>query len=91
MFVFAIDNKLTGIFNAVAPEEQTSYTFPKLLAKKSKRPFLPIGVPAFLLKLIFGELSIILTTGSRVSSKKIENTGFQFAHKKLESSLNNLF
>ncbi|WP_347174018.1 TIGR01777 family oxidoreductase [Polaribacter uvawellassae] len=91
MFVFAVENKLTGIFNAVAPEEQTSYTFTKLLAKKTKRPFLPIGVPAFLLKLIFGELSIILTTGSRVSSKKIENTGFQFAHKKLESSLNNLF
>ncbi|WKD84786.1 Epimerase family protein [Polaribacter huanghezhanensis] len=90
MFIFAIEKNLTGIFNAVAPEEQTSYGFSKLLAKKTKRPFVPIGVPTFLLKLIFGEMSILLTTGSRVSSKKIIETGFQFTHKKLESSLNNL-
>ena len=90
MFIFAIENNVTGIFNAVAPEQQTSYSFSRLLAKKTKRLFVPIGVPTFLLKLIFGKMSIILTTGSRVSSDKINNTGFQFIHKKLESSLNNL-
>lgn len=90
MFIFAIENNLTGIFNAVAPEKQTSYSFSKLLAKKTKKLFLPIGVPTFLLKLIFGEMSIILTTGSRVSSKKINDAGFQFTYEKLESSLDNL-
>jgi len=90
MFIFSIENNVTGIFNAVAPEQQTSYSFSKLLAKKTKRPFFPIGVPTFLLKLIFGRMSIILTTGSRVSSKKIKNTGFQFTYNNLESSLNNL-
>ena len=90
MFIFATENNVTGIFNAVAPEQQTSYSFSRLLAKKTKRLFVPIGVPTFLLKLIFGKMSIILTTGSRVSSDKINNTGFQFIHKKLESSLNNL-
>ena len=90
MFIFAIENNLTGIYNAVAPEEQTSYSFSKLLAKKTKKLFLPIGVPTFLLKLIFGEMSIILTTGSRISSKKIRDAGFQFSNTKLEKSLDSL-
>ena len=90
MFIFSIEKNLKGIFNAVAPEEQTSYSFSKLLAKKTKKLFLPIGVPKFILQLVFGEMSIILTEGIRVASDKIKNTGFQFTHKNLESSLNNL-
>lgn len=90
MFMFAIENNIKGIYNAVAPEEQTSYSFSKLLATKTKKLFLPFGVPTFLLKLVFGEMSIILTTGSRVSSKKIKEAGFQFSHKKLENSLDDL-
>jgi len=91
MFVYSIEKKLKGMYNAVAPEEQTSYSFSKLLAKKTKKLFLPIGVPTFLLKLIFGEMSIILTTGSRVSSKKIVENGFTFKYKNLEKSLDHLF
>lgn len=90
MFIFVLENNLTGIHNAVAPQEQTSYSFSKLLAEKLKRPFLPIGVPTFMLKLIFGEMSIILTTGSRISSKKIREAGFQFSHKELKKSLDSL-
>jgi len=90
MFTFAIENNIKGIYNAVAPEEQTSYSFSKLLANKTKKLFLPVGVPTFLLKLIFGEMSIILTTGSRVSSNKIKETGFRFTYKKLENSLDSL-
>jgi uncharacterized protein (TIGR01777 family) len=90
LFMFAIENNIKGIYNAVAPEEQTSYSFSKLLATKTKKLFLPFGVPTFLLKLIFGEMSIILTTGSRVSSNKIKEAGFQFSHKKLENSLDSL-
>ena len=90
MFIFVLENNLTGIYNAVAPETQTSFSFSKLLAKKSKKLFLPIGVPSFLLKLFFGEMSIILTTGSRVSSEKIKNAGYTFSYKTLKKSLDNL-
>ena len=90
LFIFSIENNLTGIFNAVAPEVQTSFSFSKLLAKKTKKLFLPIGVPNFILNLIFGKMAIILTTGSRISSEKIKKTGFQFRFKTLENSLNNL-
>jgi len=84
------DNTFTGIYNAVAPEAQTSFSFAKTLAKKSNKWFLPIGVPKFLLRLLFGEMSILLTTGSRVSSEKVEDTGYQFTHKKLEQAFDDL-
>lgn len=90
MFIFVLENNLTGIFNAVATEIQTSYSFSKLLAKKTKRLFLPFGVPAFLMQLLFGEMAIILTTGSKVSSEKIKNKGFEFSHKDLKKSLDSL-
>lgn len=90
LFIAAIEKELIGIFNAVAPEYQTSYSFSKLLAKKSNKLFLPIGVPNFVLKLLFGKMAIILTTGSRVSSEKIKQTDFHFSYVNLENALADL-
>lgn len=92
MYLAAIEGNLTGIYNAVAPEHHTSRTFSKILAKSIKRPYLGICVPSFLLKLVFGELAVILLTGSRISAKKIEkNGGFSFRFSQLDKALNNLF
>lgn len=88
LFIKAIeDNTFTGIYNAVSPDVQTSFSFSKVLAKKCKKIFIPIGVPKFILKVLFGEMSIILTTGSRVSSDKTEKAGFTFSYKKLDKAL----
>ena len=81
------DEKMTGVYNGVAPEHQTNTSFSKILAKAVKRPFLPIGVPGFLLKMIFGEMAAILLEGSRVSSQKIQDTGFSFQFPDLSSAL----
>lgn len=92
LFIKAIeDTSFTGIYNAVAPVHETSYSFSKALAKKTKKLFIPLGVPAFILKIIFGEMSIILTTGSRISSEKIIKTGFEFSYKNLESAFDDIF
>lgn len=92
LFIKAIeDTYFTGIYNAVAPVHETSYSFSKALAKKTKKLFIPLGVPAFILKIIFGEMSIILTTGSRISSEKIIKTGFEFSYKNLESAFDGIF
>ncbi|WP_299051060.1 TIGR01777 family oxidoreductase [uncultured Polaribacter sp.] len=92
LYINAVENNLTGIFNAVAPEHHTSKTFSKTLAKSLKRPYLGIGVPSFLLKLVFGEMAIILLKGSRISAKKIEKNGgdYSFRFLKLEKALNDL-
>lgn len=87
MYLYCLENKLSGIFNAVAPEHQTSASFSKKLAKSIQRLFLPIPVPSFILKIVFGEMSIILLEGSRVSTKKIEKSGFSFRFSTLNEAL----
>ena len=89
-YINALDDNLNGIYNAVAPEHHTSASFSKLLAKSIHRPFIPFGVPAFLLKSIFGQMAIILLEGSRISSKKIEKSGYSFQFKTLKKALENL-
>ena len=91
MYIYSIEKNISGIFNAIAPESYSNKTFSKILAKAVKRPFLPVNVPGFLLKLVFGELAIILLEGSRLSSKKIEKNKYSFRFDSLEKALNNLF
>ncbi|QTD37153.1 TIGR01777 family oxidoreductase [Polaribacter batillariae] len=90
LYIKAIEEDFVGVFNVVAPEFHTSKTFSKTLAKVIKRPYLPISVPSFLLKLFFGELAVILLEGSRLSSKKIKEEGFTFTYDSLEKALENL-
>jgi uncharacterized protein (TIGR01777 family) len=90
IYIKSIEEDFAGTFNTVSPEFHTSKSFSKILAKSIKRPFLPIAVPGFLLKIIFGELAIILLEGSRLSSKKIEKSGYSFRFKTLAEALDTL-
>ncbi len=91
IFIKAIeDPKMNGAYNGVAPEHQTNTSFSKLLAKSIKRPYIPISAPAFVLKLVFGEMSTILLNGSRISSEKIRNEGFKYSYPDLKSTLDNI-
>ena len=81
------DENIKGAFNGVAPEHETNRTFSKKLAKAFDRPFIGLGVPGFILKGAFGEISTILLNGSRVSSKKMAATGFQFQFRLLNDAL----
>ena len=90
LYIAAIEDNLIGIFNAVAPEHHTSSSFSKALAKSIKRPFLGIGVPSFILQILFGEMSVILLKGSRISTKKTEKNKYSFRFSKLQKALSNL-
>ena len=76
-----------GVYNAVSAEETTSYSFSKQLANSLSKPFLLPHVPAFLLKLIFGEMANVLLEGSRVSNQKLVNSSFQFKCSTLSEAL----
>lgn len=79
-----------GIYNAVSVEETTNNSFSKQLAKNLSKPFFLPNVPAFALKLVFGEMANVLLEGSRVSSQKLINTGFQFKFPLLSEALNDI-
>lgn len=91
MYIFAVENSdLKGSFNAVADEVPTNSDFMKTLAKTSHKFFLPINVPGFVLKLIFGEMSEIILTGTRASNEKIKSKGFDFKYSDLKKAFENL-
>tara|TARA_R110001632_G_scaffold10505_6_gene38821 strand:+ start:6290 stop:7228 length:939 start_codon:yes stop_codon:yes gene_type:complete len=91
LYIKAIeDETFEGAYNAVSSEHQTNYSFSKAIAKIFKRPFLPIGAPSFILKIVFGEMATIILNGSRVSTDKIMKTEFNFKFNNLEKALKNL-
>jgi uncharacterized protein len=92
LFLFVIEKQTkNGEFNAVAPQPVSNKQFMLTLAKKMKgRFFIPIHVPAFLLKLILGEVSIEVLKSATVSSEKLVSGGFQFLFPTLDVALDNL-
>jgi NAD dependent epimerase/dehydratase family enzyme len=52
--------------------------------------FIPIHVPAFVLKIMLGEMSIEVLKSTTVSSKKIQNAGFTFLYPIIETAISNL-
>jgi uncharacterized protein (TIGR01777 family) len=77
---------IQGPVNAVAPHPETNSSFTKKLGQELGRPaFFP--VPAFGLKLALGEMSSLLFSSQRVTSKKAVDSGFKFIYPKLETAL----
>jgi uncharacterized protein (TIGR01777 family) len=79
-YIYAIENEtINGVFNAVAPNPVSNATLTKTLARKICGSFfITIKVPAFMLKIMLGEMSIEILKSTTVSAKKIEAAGFHF-------------
>lgn len=84
------DTEMKGAYNIAAPEHSTNTRFMKTLCKIKKSLFIPIGVPAFLLRLLLGDQADIVLTGSRVSTDKLSRSGYKFQYPDLESALKHL-
>ncbi|RAJ13222.1 TIGR01777 family oxidoreductase [Olleya aquimaris] len=87
LFLHVLENKLEGVYNGVAPNPKTNQQLTKAIAKQLNRPLFLPNIPKFAMKLILGEMYILLFESQRVSSKKIEDTGFNFKHYNLQRAL----
>lgn len=88
---FLLENETArGAYNASAPDPRTNAEFGKLLARVLHRPYW-FPVPAFVMKLLFGELGDKLLLGSqRVLPERLQQAGFKFQFGDAESALKNL-
>lgn len=84
------DIKIEGAYNAVAPQFSTNNEFTRLIAKVLKKPFWNLKVPSILMKAFFGEMSVVLLAGNRVSSEKIRKAGYNFLFPDLFVAFNDL-
>jgi uncharacterized protein len=91
MFSRAIrDSDIKGIYNAVSPGPLSNRNFMKLLSQIMGGNAFLIRIPKFFMQLLLGEMSKVVVEGSRVSSKKIEATGFTFKFPQANSALRNV-
>ena len=81
------DETMQGAYNAVAPEYTTNAEFMKTMAKLLRKPMFLPRVPEFVFRLFLGEAAQIILEGSRISSQKIRNTGFEFKYKTIHDAL----
>jgi uncharacterized protein (TIGR01777 family) len=90
IFYYILEHKLEGIYNGVAPYPVSNSNLTKAIASTLKKPLFMPNIPKFLIKLILGEMYIILFSSQNVSAKKILNKGFQFKYASLNKALENL-
>ena len=90
MMKFLLEDDVDGTYNAVAPEHVTNQTFTQELATVLKRKIFLPNIPPLFFKLLFGEMAIVLLTGSRISSDKISSHGYDFKYANLQAALHNL-
>lgn len=87
LFYYAQVSELNGTYNAVAPHPVTNMAMTKEIAKVLNRPLWLPNIPKFAMKMILGEMHILVFTSQSVSALKILNEGFQFKFATIEKAL----
>lgn len=83
------DERARGPVNVSAPHPATNQELSRALGRVLRRPaFAP--VPAFALKLLYGEMAQIVTGGQRMRPRRLEELGYAFRQPELERALRSL-
>ena len=90
LFLHVLQNNLKGVYDGVAPNPTSNSELTKTAASVLHKPLFMPNIPKFFMKLVLGEMHILLFESQRVSSKKIADEGFLFKFNHLEPALNNL-
>lgn len=91
IIIFCIENEqIDGPVNAVSPNPVRNFEFTKTLGRVMSRPTV-LPVPAFALRLIFGQLAdALLLASQRVTPAKLQDLEFSFEYIDLENALRSM-
>ena len=81
------DDSMSGSYNAVSPQHVTQSEFMRTLAQTMKKRFFHPPVPALILNIILGKMSVVALKGSRISPEKLTSAGFSFKFSRLDEAL----
>jgi len=81
---FLLERKeIRGAVNATAPEPSRMIEFSSALGQALHRPAI-FPVPAFVLKVLLGEMAVVLLTGQRVFPRRALKAGYAFKYPRLD-------
>jgi uncharacterized protein (TIGR01777 family) len=87
MYLAALDGQdWSGPVNAVAPDPPTNKEFSRALGRALRRPAVA-PVPAFAIRLLYGEMADIVLHGRRAVPERALALGFTYAHPNLDEAL----
>jgi uncharacterized protein len=85
--LYAVDNAAaSGPINLTAPNPATNAQLSTVLGRVLHRPAV-LPVPGFAVKLLYGEMATVVTTGVRARPAQLQQLGYPFAHPELEEAL----
>lgn len=91
LYFFAIENALSGVFNAVSPEPVSNQELTKIIASTLGKPLFLPNIPKFILRFMLGEMSSILFSSKLLSAQKIIALGFNFKFPKAKQAISDIF
>ena len=80
------DAQASGPVNLAAPNPATNAELSRTLGHVLKRPAV-LPVPAVALKVLYGDMAQIVTTGQRLVPARLEQLGYAFRHPELDAAL----
>jgi uncharacterized protein (TIGR01777 family) len=91
LYLYALEQKsMNGVYNGVAPDVVSNRQLMMKLARRRRRPFIPVYVPAFALKIFLGEMSVEVLKSATVDNSRLRNFGFSFLFPTLDAALGDL-
>lgn len=90
LFIYALEHQWQGTFNAVAPNPVTQNVFTRTISNILNKPLWLPNVPKFIMRLILGDMHILLFESQKVSTEKVLQHGFTFKYEFIEDALRNL-
>ena len=90
LYYFTLHNQIEGVINAVAPNPISNQELTRCIAKHLHRPLFLPNVPKTVMKLILGEMHILLFNNKNIIPRRALELGFQFEYPKADLALSNL-
>ena len=90
IYFHILKNKLSGIYNGVAPHPVTNKKLTEVVADTLRKPLILARVPKFVLKVMLGDMATIVLESQNVSALKIKNDGYVFKYPKIEEAIEDL-
>jgi uncharacterized protein len=92
MYIQAIEGNLQpDTYNMVAPNPVTNRQLTQALARQLHKPLWFPAVPGFALKLIFGEMALVVLGSTRVAAQKVQDAGYRFKFENIADALKELY